>query len=421
MTAPSLEGPSGLLGRLMADGADRIPQRVHGIRSDDPVFGGGPAGSADVAAMRGPRVVSEGHRVRWVDAGTPGPGGFVAGADPRWQRQQPNQRCRSPAAVTDPPAKACAVACSALERAGRPTATAGWRSTDDQAASARVELPDPALRVLAGRRRPFCHSHNKTWKVNGRPDIDEFAESFAPSPALAGESIQLDSLAPSAEAGDAVRAAAASRPPGKLNPRRHPNYAARPQSRRLVARPRRGHLAVIADGTVNDSLARVPRLTRRAVADLAEAGGWEAEYPRDVWRMHRLGFEGGRTLRFDRIATVAGSWPNVGEVRLSTGLGLEAGGGRAVVGISGSRGSWPRSASNTSVRSTAAARTLPGRPASRTPSAQRRSTNIGLLNRFFTAVRQHRWDTALPATHCSSPRTTPDAPTGCHGHWPSRS
>ena len=30
----------------------------------------------------------------------------------------------------------------------------------------------------------------------------------------------------------------------------------------------------------------------RAVADLAEAGGWEAEYPRDVWRMHRLGFDG---------------------------------------------------------------------------------------------------------------------------------
>ena len=29
--------------------------------------------------------------------------------------------------------------------------------------------------------------------------------------------------------------------------------------------------------------------------------------------------------------------------------------------------------------------------------AQRRGTHIGLLNRFFSAIRQHRWDTALPA------------------------
>jgi hypothetical protein len=39
----------------------------------------------------------------------------------------------------------------------------------------------------------------------------------------------------------------------------------------------------------------------RAVADLAEAGGWEAEYPRDVWRMRRLGYDGDRTLRFAAI------------------------------------------------------------------------------------------------------------------------
>lgn len=39
----------------------------------------------------------------------------------------------------------------------------------------------------------------------------------------------------------------------------------------------------------------------RTVADLAEAGGWEAEYRRDVWQLRRLGFDGDRTLRFDRI------------------------------------------------------------------------------------------------------------------------
>jgi hypothetical protein len=39
----------------------------------------------------------------------------------------------------------------------------------------------------------------------------------------------------------------------------------------------------------------------RAVTDLAERGGWEAEYPRDVWQMHRLGFDRRRRLQFNRI------------------------------------------------------------------------------------------------------------------------
>ena len=41
---------------------------------------------------------------------------------------------------------------------------------------------------------------------------------------------------------------------------------------------------------------------RRQLEDLADAGeGWDAEYGRDVWRLHNLGFGGRQTLRFDRI------------------------------------------------------------------------------------------------------------------------
>lgn len=40
---------------------------------------------------------------------------------------------------------------------------------------------------------------------------------------------------------------------------------------------------------------------RRRVEDLADAGGWEAEYPRDVWQLRRLGFPGNQTLAFDAI------------------------------------------------------------------------------------------------------------------------
>ena len=83
------------------------------------------------------------------------------------------------------------------------------------------------------------------------------------------------------------------------------------------------------------SLPRVLGYAYRAIADLAEAGGWEAEYPRDVWRMRRLGYDGDRTLRFNGIPQpwlreLAKRWVRW---RLSTGLGLEAGGGRPVVVI----------------------------------------------------------------------------------------
>ena len=40
----------------------------------------------------------------------------------------------------------------------------------------------------------------------------------------------------------------------------------------------------------------------RAVEDLARGHGWDAEYPRDTWRLRSLGFSGPyATLRFGRI------------------------------------------------------------------------------------------------------------------------
>ena len=38
------------------------------------------------------------------------------------------------------------------------------------------------------------------------------------------------------------------------------------------------------------------------VEDLHLGSGWEAEFPRDVWELRRLGVEGRKRLRFDRIA-----------------------------------------------------------------------------------------------------------------------
>ena len=63
----------------------------------------------------------------------------------------------------------------------------------------------------------------------------------------------------------------------------------------------------------------------RKVEDLADADGWDAEYPRDVWLLRRLGFPGHQVLNFADIPQpwlrdLVKRWVRW---RLGTGLGLE--------------------------------------------------------------------------------------------------
>ena len=79
-----------------------------------------------------------------------------------------------------------------------------------------------------------------------------------------------------------------------------------------------------AFGKKNNAIALLA-WSRREVTDLAEGSGWDAEYPRDAWQMHRLGFEGRYVLNFSRISQqqlkdLAKRWIRW---RLSTGLGLK--------------------------------------------------------------------------------------------------
>ena len=50
---------------------------------------------------------------------------------------------------------------------------------------------------------------------------------------------------------------------------------------------------------------------------------------------------------------------------------------------------------------------------------QRHGDQLGQLNSFLTAIRTHHWDGTLPATALVSATTTPSAPNGFPGRWPS--
>jgi integrase len=251
---------------------------------------------------------------------------------------------------------------------------------------------------------PFCLTHVNTWKVNGRPDVEEFARRFADTRVLAGETIRLDRLGTQVKLElQYVLQRRHDERQGSLTPD-------------VVMRVVRLLAAVnvtslldhdedtwrdLAGTTANDTRSRgFLNYAHRTIADLAEAGGWEAEYPRDVWRMHRLGFDGHRTLRFTGIGQtwlreLTKRWVRW---RLSTGLGLEAGGGRPVLAIT----RFARFLAEIGVEQiTEIDRSVLERYLahlrSEHGSAQRQGAHIGLLNGLFAAIRQHHWTDRLPA------------------------
>jgi integrase len=153
----------------------------------------------------------------------------------------------------------------------------------------------------------------------------------------------------------------------------------------------------------------------RKLEDLAEDHGWQTEYRRDVWRLRRLGRRSAdgspSRLRFDAmpqpwLKELAKRWVRW---RLSSGLGSTAA-ARCVTAITRfahflaeQEGGVERLAS---VDRAVLERYLAdlhvefaGRPVHR--------THVGLLNQFFAAIRQHRWDPSLPATTAFYPEDYP--------------
>jgi integrase len=138
---------------------------------------------------------------------------------------------------------------------------------------------------------------------------------------------------------------------------------------------------------------------RRKVEDLVDAGGWEAEYPRDVWQLRRLGFPGQQSLTFRGIPQwlrdLVKRWVRW---RLGTGLGLEVG-RRGLLALT----RFARFCDRIGVTSLAGVnrvvleRYLADLQTGMT-GGQRIGMHIGQLSNFLHAVRQHGWDDTLPAT-----------------------
>ena len=268
----------------------------------------------------------------------------------------------------------------------------------------------------------------------GEPDIDEFARRFA-SRDPGRRPFDLRALpAPAAEAGDAVRAAVPPRRAARQDPAavvmagRVLAVAAAECARCWTGRGRRGTSASTRRGQRGDeqlrSLLSTPAAGSRICAD---GGGWEAEFPRDVWRAAPARH---RRPQADCASTASrspgcGSWPN-GWLRWRLGTGLScrpartsrqaltrfarflatpAGRRHRLAGSTGPcwNATWP------TCTPTRARRQAPRR-------ADRLAQRVPRTRSASTAGTP-----PCPPARCSSPTTTPSAANACPARWPNTS
>jgi integrase len=396
-----------LLEQLLGAVRPEFRAEVLVFAAEDPVFGGGACRVESCRRAARSKGMCPGHHLRWVGEGRPDPDVFAATTDLRWRRQRPNAGCRvAGCGYGTARGGMCQLHGQRWDRAGRP-GLHGWLAdpptikTPPPGAVCAVEhcdlWPQAAL--------PLCHAHANTWKVNGRPDIDVFVRRFEQVTTTAEEIIRLGLLGPQLrlEIQYVLQC-------------RHDQRATKTLPAVVMALVR----ALAATGVVSlldrteddwrtgigrpaprDSNLRALLIdARRKVSDLADADGWEAEFDRDVWQMRRLGFTGNQRLDFTAIAQpwlrdLVKRWLRW---RLGAGLGLEAArrGLRCLarfavfcgrIGVTAAAGI-DRAVLERYLADLHAE--LAGR--------QRHGDQIGQLNSFLHAVRQHHWDDTLPAT-----------------------
>jgi len=373
------------------------------FETSDPVFGGGACRVDGCDRSARGHGLCPGHLQRWTDEGRRDLDVFAGSTDPRWRRQQPNGKCRvEGCGYGTSRAGLCQLHAQRWLRCGRPDLTT-WLA-DPPA----IKQPESGARCLLEHcelwpqaATPFCHAHAATWRVHRRPEVDSFARGFVPVVRLADETIRFGQLEPQL--------------------RLEIQYALQCRRDERASKTQPGVVMLVVrfltNITVTSLLARSEQqwrtelahqrtaaafliYARRKVEDLADADGWEAEFPRDIWQLRRLGYHGNQTLTFTAIPQ-----PWLGELgkrwlrwRLSTGLEVEVvrRGLRTLTRFSVFCADHGVNAL-ADIDRTVLERYLADLHAE-LAGRQRHNDHIGQLNSFLQAIRQHHWDHTLPAT-----------------------
>jgi len=399
-------GASRPLRRLLAAVRPQFRADEFVFDAADEVFSSGACRVGGCVRRAQGRGMCQGHNQRWVKQGRPDVDTFIAGTDSVWQRQRPNQVCRADECGYGVARQGlCQLHAQRWVTSGRPDVEK-WvldpLPVKRPAPGAVCQIPHCSLWPQASS--PFCHAHFNAWRANGREDIALFIARFTEPRVLSDERIDLTALPPrlKLEIQYALQ-------------RRHEERATKTPP--LVVMQVVRMLAVVGDVSLLDrsedewrvSIGRPAPLdsnprallvyARRQVEDLVADGGWEAEYPNTVWHLHRLGYPGRRTFTFDGIRQPwlrehTKRWTRW---RLSTGLGLEASRRSIRAATRFSRFLTSVGIGDINQIDRAVLERYLADLHNEMGGSHRQGDHIGQLNALFAAIRQHRWEPALPA------------------------
>jgi site-specific recombinase XerD len=417
-------GRSGLLEQLMAIVRPEFRTDIYIPAPDDPVFVADECAveDCDRTAVSIRRGLCNAHAIRFRKRGRPPMEDFLAAPGPPVRGRRPLAPCIVDGCRYARGARngLCSRHRDRWNRAGKP-GLATWDAPDlapGDPAAAECRLPFCDLWIV-NPTKIFCTGHDDRWQRHGRPDPGRF---IADCELVGTASIDLQDLSPQL----------------KLEIQyvlqcRH-DARSRTAAPRLVM-PAVRHVQAVGVTSLLDLTEQQWRQSagsqvgesalllvdaRDALEALRDGTGWEIEYPRDVWRLHKLPgitIPAGRPcprarLRFDRITQpwlreLAKRW-----TRLRLASGLSIGAARAGVDALICFSTFLALAG---VDTLAAV----GRPllerylahVAAQPGGQgMKKTRIGGLNLFFQSIRQNGWDDTLPGTAAFYLGDTPPVP-----------
>jgi site-specific recombinase XerD len=412
IAAGHVPGHPGLLEQLMAVVRPEFRAEVYIPAPDDPVFAADQCAvdGCDRTAVSVRRKLCNGHAIRFRERGRPAMEDFLADPGPPVRGRGPLAPCAVEGCRYGRNARngLCSKHRDRWSRAGQPD-LARWEAPDlAQGGTVPAECRMPFCSLWAENPdKLFCKNHDDRWQRHGRPDPIRFIAGCE----LTGTAcIDLHDLAPQLklEIQYALQ-------------RRHDARSRTAAPRLVMSAVRHAKAAGVtslldlteqqwrqpAGSRVGESALFVID-ARDALESLRDGTGWEIEYPKDVWRLHKLpgiAIPAGRPcprvrLRFDRIIQpwlreLAKRWTRL---RLTSGLSIAAarGGVDALTCFS----TFLTLAGVNALaeidrplleRYLAHVMSQPGGPGMK-------KTRIGALSLFFQNIRQHRWDGTLPGT-----------------------
>lgn len=408
----------GLLEKLVAAVRHEFRAEILAFDPRDPVFGGPPCAVHGCDRPARSSRMCWGHRGRWAYTGRPPIDEFAATTPTIWFGHRPLAQCIIPdCRYGVRAARMCIRHLRQWKRLDCPPAEV-WslsaqprRPPSAAPPTCRIDYCDLWVCGSSG----LCTGHDTRWRARGRGDMHEFIARYQSPENSGAERIVLDKLAPHLrlemqfvlqcrrdEAAQKIIPAVAQRIVNALAEVGTHSLLEQPEEVWRTFRARNKAHATGQGTFLVDA--------RRRIETLAFGGGWQLEYPRDLWRLRTLGLprSGAPNIDFTGIPQpwlreLAKRWARW---RLSTGINNTTvnAGVRVVTRFAKFL---PPDLDGAQHLDRALLERYLADLSTAMPSIGHHTRNIGQLNQFLRTIRLHGWDTALPGSALFVPEDYP--------------